>query len=155
MWLFFLILLIGVIAFLLLFPFKFIIWNESEYLYLKISKIITIKINMLILFDNNHNDEIKKQARFIKVINKVKVESIDLKVSGLNLDYEYSGVVFGYLNILLAALRNYLMMRNSELTYDLKYIGERSVKFKGIFYVKMGTILKQVFGGKKSERASN
>ena len=88
MWVFFLILLILVIIFLLLFPFKYTIWNEQEYLYIK-TWLTTIKINLLILFDNNHNEEIKKNAKMIKLFNKVKIETIDLKMSGLNFNYEY------------------------------------------------------------------
>ena len=148
-------LLIGTVIFLLFFPFKFTIWNEKQYLYIKISLIITVKINMLILFDNNHNEEIKKQAKMFKLLNKVRIDSISLKMSGLNLDYEYSGVIFGYLNIVLAALKNYLMMKNSDFNYDISYMGERSVKFKGIFYSKLGTILKQMLGGNKNARESN
>ena len=149
MWMFFLILLIVAIIFLLFYSFKVTIWNEKEYLYIKISFFITIKINMFILFDNNHNDEIKKQASILKILNKISIKSIDLKVSGLNLDYEFGGQIFGYLNIILAVLKNYLMMKNSEFTYDVKYMGERSVRFKGIVYSKLGIILKQAFGGNK------
>ena len=141
--------------FLLFYPFKVVIWNELEYLYVKISNLVTIKINMLILFDNNHNDEIKKQVSMIKLLNKIRIKSIDLKMSGLNLDYEYGGEIFGYLNIILAVLKNYLMMKNSEFTYNIRYLGKRSIKFKSIFYVKMGIILKQVLGGKKSEAKSH
>lgn len=155
MWIFFLILLIVAIIFLLFYPFKVMIWNENEYLYVKISYIITIKINMLILFDNNHNEEIKKQAKMIKLINKVRIKSIDLKMSGLNLNYEIGGELFGYFNIILAILKNYLTMKNSEFTYDVRYMGEKSIKFKGIFYVKMETLLKQMLGGNKSETTSN
>ncbi len=149
------ILLLILIVFLLFYPFKVVIWNELEYLYVKISNLVTIKINMLILFDNNHNDEIMKQVSMIKLLNKIRIKSIDLKMSGLNLDYEYGGEIFGYLNIILAVLKNYLMMRNSEFTYNIRYLGKRSIKFKSIFYVKMGIILKQVLGGKKSETKSN
>lgn len=149
MWIFFLILLISVIIFLLFFPFKFTIWNESEYLYIK-TWLITIKINLLILFDNNHNEEIKKNAKMIKLFNKVKIETIDLNISGLNFDYEYSGVAFGYLNIVLSVIKNYLMIKNSEFNYNLRYIGDRSISFKGIIYCKTGTILKQMLGGNKS-----
>lgn len=155
MWIFFLILLVIAIIFLLFYPFKVTIWNEEEYLYIKISFLITIKINLLILFDNNHNDEIKRQASVVKILNKIRIKTIDLKMSGLNLDYEYGGQIFGYLNVILAILKNYLMMKNSEFTYDVRYMGERSIRFKSIIYAKMGIILKQVFGGKKSERASN
>lgn len=149
MWIFFLILLISVIIFLLFFPFKFTIWNESEYLYIK-TWLITIKINLLILFDNNHNEEIKKNAKMIKLFNKVKIETIDLNISGLNFDYEYSGVAFGYLNIVLSVIKNYLMIKNSEFNYNLRYIGDRSISFKGIIYCKTGIILKQMLGGNKS-----
>ncbi len=152
---FFLIILIIFILFLLFYPFKFIVWNENEYLYIKISWVVTIKINMYILFDNNHNDEIKKQAKLVKLINKIRIQSIDLKMSGLNLDYEYGGQIFGYLNIILAVLKNYLMMRNSEFNYDIKYMGERSLRFKSIFYCKAGIIVKEMLGGNASERASN
>ena len=155
MWIFFLILLIIAILFLLFYPFKVILWNEKEYLYVKISWIVTIKINMLILFDNNHNEEIKRQASIFKILNKIRIKTINLKISGLNLDYEYGGQMFGYLNIILAILKNYLMMKNSEFNYDVQYMGERSIKFKGIVYSKMGIILKQVFGGKKNEGTSN
>ena len=149
MWIFFLILLISVIIFLLFFPFKFTIWNESEYLYIK-TWLITIKINLLILIDNNHKEEIKKNAKMIKLFNKVKIETIDLNISGLNFDYEYSGVAFGYLNIVLSVIKNYLMIKNSEFNYNLRYIGDRSISFKGIIYCKTGTILKQMLGGNKS-----
>ena len=47
------------------------------------------------------------------------------------------------------------MMKNSDFNYDIQYMGERSLKFKGIVYCKTGTILKQMFGGKKSARESN
>lgn len=149
------ILLLILIVFLLFYPFKFVVWNELEYLYIKISNLVTIKINMLILFDNNHNDEIMKQVSMVKLLNKIRIKSIYLKMSGLNLDYEYGGEIFGYLNIILAILKNYLMMRNSEFKYNISYLGKRSLKFKSIFYVKMGIILKQVLGGKKSEAKSN
>ena len=76
-------------------------------------------------------------------------------MSGLNFDYEYSGQIFGYLNILLAILKNYLMMKNSDFNYDIRYMGEKSIKFKGIIYCKTGTILKQMLGGKKNARESN
>ena len=154
MWLFFLILLIIAIIFFVFYPFKFTIWNENQYLYIK-TWLITIKINMLILFDNNHNEEIKKQAKMFKLINKIKIDTINLKISGLNFDYEYSGQIFGYLNILLAVVKNYLMMKNSDFNYDISYMGKKSLKFKGIVYCKTGTILKQVLGGNKSERESN
>ena len=141
-------LLVAVIVFVLFYPFKVIVWNQKEYLHIKISWIITIKVNMLILFDNNHNEEIKRQASIFKIINKIRIKSIDVKASGLNLDYEYGGQIFGYLNIVFAILKNYLMMRNSEFNYDIKYMGERRIKFKGIFYSKAGIILKQIYGGK-------
>ena len=149
MWIIFLALLIVVILFLLFYPFKVTIWNEKEYLYIKISWLATIKINMFVLFDNNHNEEIKKQASIFKVLNKIRIKSIDLKMRGLNLDYEFGGEIFGYLNIILAILKNYLMMKNSEFNYDVRYMGERSIKFKGIVYSKLGIILKQVYGGNK------
>lgn len=148
MWIVFLIFVLSAIIFLLFFPFKYTIWNEYEYLYIK-TWFVTIKVNLLILFDNNHNEEIKKQAKMIKLFNKVKIDTVDLDVSGLNFDYEYSGQIFGYLNILLAVIKNYLMMKNSDFNYDIKYIGDRSIKFKGIFYCKTGTILKQIVGGNK------
>lgn len=147
MWVIVLILLVISVFFLLFFPFKYMIWNEHEYLYIK-TWFVTIKINLLILFDNNHNEEIKKQAKLIKLFNKVRIDTINLKVSGLDFDYEYSGQVFGYLNIIFAILKNYLMMRNSDFNYDIQYMGERSLKFKGIIYCKTGTILKQMAGGK-------
>lgn len=142
-----LVIVIIILSFLLFYPFKVTIWNEREYLYVKISWLVTIKINLLILFDNNHNDEIKRQVRIIKILNKIRIKSINLKMSGLNLDYEYGGQVFGYLNIVLAVLKNYLMMKNAEFNYDIKYMGERNVKFKGIVYSKVGIILKQIYGG--------
>lgn len=154
MWGFFLILLIAIVAFLLFYPFKFTIWNEFEYLYIR-TWLVTIKINLLILFDNNHNDEIKKNAKMIKLFNKIRIETIDLKMSGLNFNYEYSGVIFGYLNIVLPIVKNYLMMKNSDFNYDIEYMGEKSIKFKGIVYCKTGTILKQIYGGNKVERKSN
>lgn len=147
MWVIVLFFLIVAVLFLLFYPFKVTIWNEKEYLYIKIAWIVTVKINLFILFDNNHNDEIRKQVSVIKILNKIRVESIDLKMSGLNLDYEYGGQIFGYLNIVLAIIKNYLMMRNSRFDYDVRYMGERSVKFKGIIYSKMGIILKQIYGG--------
>lgn len=150
----FLILLIIVITFLLFYPFKFTIWNENEYLYIK-TWMVTIKINLLILFDNNHNEEIKKNARMIKLFNKIQIETIDLKISGLNFNYEYSGVIFGYLNIVLPVIKNYLMMKNSDFNYNVQYMGEKSLRFKGIVYCKTGTILKQVYGGNKIARKSN
>jgi hypothetical protein len=146
--------LVAALVFLLFYPFKFTIWNENEYLYIK-TWLITIKINMLILFDNNHNEEIKKQAKMIKLVNKVNIDTIDLQIKGLHFDYEYSGQIFGYLNIALAVVKNYLMMRNSDFNYDIQYMGEKSIKFKGIIYCKTGTILKQMLGGKKSARESN
>ena len=149
MWVFFLSVLIMIMLFLLFYPFKVVIWNEEEYLYVKIAWLVTIKINLLILFDNNHNDEIKKQTSIIKILNKIRIEKIDLKMSGLNLDYEYGGQIFGYLNVLLAILKNYFMMKNSEFNYDVRYMGQRSIKFKGIVYSKMGIILKQIYGGNK------
>ena len=149
MWLLVVMLFVIIALFLLFYPFKVIIWNEKEYVYIKIAWLVTIKINLLILFDNNHNDEIKKQVSIIKILDKIRIETIDLKMSGLNLDYEYGGQIFGYLNIILAILKNYLMMRNSEFNYDVRYMGERSIKFKGIVYSKMGIILKQVYGGNK------
>ena len=154
MWFFFLILLVLVIIFLLFYPFKFTIWNEKEYLYIK-TWLVTIKVNLLILFDNNHNEEIKKNAKLIKLINKIKIETINLNMSGLNFNYEYSGVVFGYLNILLSVIKNYLMMKNSEFNYQIEYMGDKSITFEGIIYCKTGTILKQMLGGNKSERESN
>lgn len=146
MWIFFLILLLIIILFLLFYPFKFTIWNEQEYLYIK-TWLITIKINMFILFDNKHNEEIKKNAKFAKLYNKVKIETIDLNISGLNFNYEYGGQIFGYLNILLAVVKNYLMMKNARFNYNVKYLGEKSIIFKGIIYCKTGTILKQMIGG--------
>lgn len=146
---FFIILLMCIVSFLLFYPFKVTIWNEQEYLYVKIAWLVTIKINLFILFDNNHNDEIKKQVSVVKILNKIRIESIDLKMSGLNLDYEYGGQIFGYLNIVLAVLKNYLMMRNSEFNYNIRYMGERSIRFKGIIYSKAGIILKQIYGGNK------
>ena len=154
MWVFFLVLLIIAISFLLFFPFKYTIWNEYEYLYIK-TWIITIKINLLILFDNNHNEEIKKNAKMLKLLNKIKVDTIDLEISGLHFDYEYSGQIFGYLNIILAVIKNYLMMKNSDFNYNIQYMGERSVRFTGIIYCKTETILKQMLGGNKNARESN
>lgn len=149
-WVLLLISLFFIVSFLLFYPFKVIIWNEKQYLYIKIAWLITIKINLFILFDNNHNDEIKKQVSIYKLLNKIRIQSIDLKVSGLNLDYEYGGELFGYLNIILAFAKNYLMMRNSEFNYDVSYMGQRSIRFKGIVYSKAGIILKQIYGGNKA-----
>lgn len=155
MWIFFIIILFVAIMFLLFYPFKYTVYNENEYLYIKISKIITIKINLLILFDNNHNEEIKKQAKMIKLFNKIKIQLIDIKISGLNLNYEVGGELFGYLNIILACLKNYFLIKNVDFNYNVNYMGRKSLKFKGIFYVNTGTILKQILGGKKNERTSN
>ena len=47
------------------------IWNEKEYLYVKIARLVTIKINLLVLFDNKHNDEIKKQVSIFKILDKI------------------------------------------------------------------------------------
>ena len=55
----------------------------------------------------------------------------------------------------LAVIKNYLMMKNAEFNYDIEYLGEKSIKFKGIIYCKTGTILKQMYGGKKRARESN
>ena len=142
----FLLVFLIIVLFLLFYPFKYEVWNKNEYLYIK-TWLITIKVNLLILFDNNHTEELKKQAKLIKLYEKINIETLDIELSGLSFDYEYSGIVYGYLNILFPIIKNYFLSKKCDFNYKLEYMGKRSFAFRSIFYCKTGTILKKI-GGK-------
>jgi hypothetical protein len=70
-WLFLSILISILILFILLYPFKIIVFNDNKYIYIKISFFITLKLNIYALFDESNIKELQKQTRSLKLIKKL------------------------------------------------------------------------------------
>lgn len=129
------------LLFIFFYPFKITLYNEDNYLYINISNFVTFKINLLVLFDNNHNEDIKKQAKGVKVINKVKFKEINLRLQGLNFDYRLNGGYFGMLFALFGLLKKICEMNEIDFNYDLRYKGDKSIEFKSIFRARVSRVL--------------
>lgn len=129
------------LLFIFFYPFKITLYNEDNYLYINISNFVTFKINLLVLFDNNHNEDIKKQAKGVKVINKVKFKEINLRLQGLNFDYRLNGGYFGMLFALFGLLKKICEMNEIDFNYDLRYQGDKSIEFKSIFRARVSRVL--------------
>lgn len=141
------IILVILLIFLVLYPFKVIIYNQDNYLFVNIAKIINLKLNLLVLFDNNHNEDIKKQVKGLKVIKKIKFKEIDLKVEGLNFNYSLNGAYFGILYALFGFLDKICQINNIKLNYDLKYLGDKSIEVKSVIRARIGAVLIGFYGG--------
>ena len=75
------------IIFLYVYPFKIYIYNDNKYLYIKVSFLMTLKLNLYVLLDPSNNEVFKKQAKGLKIINKLKFKEIDIYIRGLNMNY--------------------------------------------------------------------
>ena len=67
------------------------IFNDTKYLYIKISNIITLKLNLYALFDESNIKELKKQAKNIKILRKLQFKEIDIYIRGFNANYNING----------------------------------------------------------------
>lgn len=135
------VLLVFLLLFIFFYPFKITLYNKDNYIHINISNFITLKMNLLVLLDSNHNEDIKKQAKGVKIINKVKFKEIDLRLQGLNFDYRLNGGYFGMLFALFGFLKILCEMNEINFNYDLKYQGDKSIEFKSIFRARVSKVL--------------
>jgi hypothetical protein len=122
---------------LIIYPFKIIIYNQNNYLFINISNFITLKINLFVLFDNNHNEEIKKQAKGARIITKVKFKEINIDIKGLNFDYKLNGAYYGIIYALLGFIDKLLETKNIKFNYNASYLGDKYIEFKSVFRIQV------------------
>ena len=134
-------LLIILCIIILIYPFKVTLYNEDNYLIIKISNILALRINLFVLLDNNHNDELKKQSKQVKLIKKIKFKQIDLRIQGLNFDYKINGAYFGLAYALLGYINKVCQYQHIDLNYNLNYLGDKSIEFRVIFRARVALVL--------------
>lgn len=138
------IILLGVILFLFIYPFKVSIYNDDNYLFINISKFINLRVNLFVFLNN---PKINKNAgKGFKVLKKIKLKKVELKLQGLNFDYRLNGGYFGLLYALFGFLDSVCEVNNIEFNYELNYNGDKSVEFKSIARTRVINVLK-VFQG--------
>ena len=132
--------------FIFFYPFKIIIFNNTKYLYIKISNIITLKLNLYALLDESNIDELKKQTKGIKVIKKLKFKEIDIYVRGFNYNYLVNGSFYGIVCATLPVIQNILDSNEIKFNYLIDYNGELYIKFKSIVKSNFFCLIKGFYG---------
>ncbi len=127
---------------LLIFPFKIHVYNNDNYLYINIGKLLNLKLNLLAVFDKKQK---KKKTEFSK-IKKFKFKEINLKIQGLNFDYRLNGAYFGLIYALSGFFKNIGKMNDIKFNYEFNYLGDKSIEFNSIFRARMMTII-DIFNG--------
>jgi hypothetical protein len=142
----FLFFIITIFIFLIFYPFKATIFNDTKYLYIKISNIITLKLNLYALFDESNIKELKKQAKNIKILKKLQFKEIDIYIRGFNANYNINGAYYGIINAILPIVNNLLETQDIKFNYLVDYNGELYIKFKSIVKTRFYNIVKAFYG---------
>lgn len=132
------------IVFVFIYPFRISIYNNENYLYINISKFINLKVNLFVLLNNTKIN--KNSTTGFKVLKKIKFKEVDLKLQGLNFDYNLNGGYFGLLYAIFGFIDSICNFNNIEFNYELNYNGDKSVDFKSIARARVINVLK-VFNG--------
>jgi hypothetical protein len=140
------ILIFLIILFLLFYPFKITIFNNEKYLYIKISNIITLKLNLYALLDEENKEELKKQTKAIKLINKLKFKEISIYIRGINYNYEINGLYYGLLHAILPIANSILETNNIDFNYLIDYNGDPYIKFKSVVKGRLKNVLTAFYG---------
>ena len=123
--------LLFTLVLLLFYPLKIKIYNSGNYLFVNIKNVLNLKINLLALIYKLDKLNLEKQKKNSKVIKRIKLEEINLKISGLNFNYQINGAYYGIINAILGFLKSYSYQKNVILNYNLLYVGEKNILFKG------------------------
>lgn len=129
------------IILILVYPFKINIYNEDEYLFINISNFVNLKLNLLVLIENIDKINLEKQKKSAKFLKNVRFEEVDLKIEGVNFDYQINGLYFGIMHALLGVIDCICYAKGIELKYDLKYLGEKSVKFNSVIRARISNVI--------------
>lgn len=133
-----------IVVFLLTYPFKVIISNKSNYLYVNISNFLTLKVNLLLLLDKAKSGGLKDRDKGIGIIKKLRFKTIDVDVKGLNLDYSLSGAYYGVICAISGISKKYLEAKKIEFNYNLEYMGDKSVEFQSVIRARAITLIKTI-----------
>ena len=131
---------------ILLYPFKITIFNDKKYLFIKISFLITLKLNIDALFNEENKEELVKQSKSFKIIKKLKFNEIDLYLSGINYNYSVNGAYYGLLCAFFPIIDNILESSKIKFNYLLDYDGELYLKFKSIVRARTFNVVKAFYG---------
>lgn len=121
-----------ILVFLLVYPFKIVIYNKSNYLHIDISNFLTLRLNLLAILDNAKSDDIKNSSKNIKLMKKIKIKKIDIKLKGLNFDYRMNGAYFGAICALGGIGKKIFADKDIEFNCDFQYLGDKSIEFESI-----------------------
>lgn len=122
---------------ILILPIKMKIYNNDQYIIVDVANIINFKINLISALDNlkrKKREDKKNSARFFK---KIEIKQINIKLEGLNFDYQLNGAYFGILYAVFGFVNSLCSYKNISFYYDLKYQGDRMVEFDGIIRTKL------------------
>ncbi|MBR3890847.1 MAG: hypothetical protein IKJ30_02085 [Bacilli bacterium] len=145
-WVIISIILLLLILFVFFYPFKITLYNDSKYLHIRISNIITLKLNLYALLEESNIDELKKQSKSIKILKKLKLKQLDIYLRGFNYNYQINGIYYGILLGILPSINKLLERNNITFNYLVDYTGELYVKFKSIVRGNFSNILKVFYG---------
>lgn len=134
------------IILLFIYPFKIQIFNDDKYLFIKVGILITLKLNLYALLDESNSVELKKQAKGIKIIKKLKFKEIDLYIRGLNYNYLVNGSYYGITCAILPIIQNILNSNEIKFNYLIDYNGELYIKFKSIVRSNFFNLIKGFYG---------
>ena len=136
--------LLIILLFLFIYPFRISIYNDDNYLFINISKFLNLKVNLFVLINNPKIN--KNTSKGFKVLKKIKIREVNLKLQGLNFDYRLNGGYFGMLYAVFGFLDSYCISNNITFNYELNYNGDKSIYFKSIARARVINVLK-VFQG--------
>ena len=143
---YFVVIIIIILLFLLIYPFKITIYNDNKYLYIKVSYLMTLKLNLYVLLDPSNKETFKKQAKGLKIINKLKFKEIDIYIRGVNMNYSINGFYYGILQAILPIVNNLLESNNITFNYLVDYNGEMYIKFKSVVKARLNNVIKSFYG---------
>ena len=138
------ILLIALIIFTIIYPFKIKIFNKSNYMYVNISNILVFRLNILGIIDKIKVEGIKNKKVGKAVFKNVKVKKVGLRLKGLNFSYQLNAYYYGMLCAFFGFLRNYINYQNVEFEYDLDYLGDESIEFESIIRARAYKVINAI-----------
>ena len=134
------------LAIILVYPFKITIYNDENYLFINISKLVDLKLNLFVFLNDRNAINKDKSKKGMKLIKKIKFKEIDFKLQGLNFDYRINGAYFGILYGIFGFLDSVCKINDRDLNYDLRYSGDKSIEFKSVVRARITNLLR-VFQG--------
>lgn len=134
------IILIIILLFLFFYPFKVTIYNKDNYLYVNISELLNLKINLNMLLNKRYN--LDDSSRGIKLISKIKIKEMDINISGLNFNYNLNGMYFGILYGIFGFFDSLCDFKDINFRYDLNYSGDKSISFKSVIKARVNNVIK-------------